>query len=82
MRVLCALFLLAFLAAIGIFAYQNQQELSLRFIQWSATASIPIVVGAAYLLGMFSGWTVIGMLRRSLDRVVEPDRRAETSRSF
>ena len=69
MRFLCFLFLLLFAGAAGVFAYQNQQEITLTFFEWGTTASIALVVGAAYLLGMFSGWSVIGMLRRSIDTV-------------
>ncbi len=72
MRALCFLFLLVFVAAVGAFAFFNQQAVSLRFFDWSMTTSVALVAGAAYLLGMLSGWTVVGMLRRSWDRVVEP----------
>ena len=76
MRVLCLLFLLAFLAAVGIFAYQNQEEIPITFLQWSATRSLALVMAAAYLLGMLSGWTVVGLLRRSIGHVTEgPPRR-------
>jgi hypothetical protein len=33
------------------------------------------VAAACYLLGMFSGWAVVGMLRRSFKRVTEPAQR-------
>jgi len=29
------------------------------------------VIGAAYVLGMLSGWSVVGMLRRSFNRASE-----------
>ncbi|HEY1380630.1 MAG TPA: hypothetical protein VGF55_27765 [Gemmataceae bacterium] len=74
MRALYFLFLLAFVAAVGAFAYFNRQEVSLRFFDWSMTTSVALVAAAAYVLGMLSGWTVVGMLRRSWDRVVEPTR--------
>src|SRR5436189_5426685 len=35
MRVLCFLFLLVFVAAVGGFAYYNQQEVTLRFLNWT-----------------------------------------------
>jgi putative membrane protein len=72
MRVLCLLFLLVFLGAVGLFAYENQQFVSLRFLNWSDSLNLPLVIGAAYVLGMLSGWTVVGILRRSVSRVVEP----------
>jgi uncharacterized membrane protein YciS (DUF1049 family) len=77
MRFLCFLFLLAFAGAVGAFAYFNQESVSLRFFEWSATYSLAAVVGVAYLLGMLSGWSVVGMLRRSLGRVTEPSHRRD-----
>jgi len=71
MRFLCLLFLLAFAGAVGAFAYFNLQEISLRFFDWSVTTSVAVVAGAAYLLGMLSGWSVVGLLRRSVARVTE-----------
>ncbi len=71
MRFVCFLFLLVFSGAVGAFAYYNQHDVTLRFLNWTATHSIAAVVGAAYGLGMLSGWTVVGMLRRSINRVTE-----------
>ena len=34
-------------------------------------AKVAVILGAAYVLGMFSGWTVVGLLRRSLNRSSE-----------
>ena len=71
MRFICFLFLVVFAGAVGAFAYFNQSEVTLRFLDWSKTASLAQVIGAAYGLGMLSGWTVVGMLRRSLRRVAD-----------
>jgi uncharacterized integral membrane protein len=71
MRFLCFLFLLLFAGAVGAFAYENQQDITLKFLQWSWTVNVPLVIGAAYVLGMLSGWTVVGMLRRSIKRATE-----------
>ena len=75
MRFLYFLFLLVFAGAVGAFAYFNREPVSLRLFEWSANYSLAAVVGVAYLLGMFSGWSVVGMLRRSLSRVTEPSHR-------
>jgi len=74
MRFLYFLFLVAFIAVVGIFAYYNQQQVTVRFLDWSMATNVALVAFAAYLLGMISGWTVVGMLRRSWDRVVETTR--------
>jgi lysylphosphatidylglycerol synthetase-like protein (DUF2156 family) len=76
MRILCFLFLVAFAGAVALFAYQNQQEVSLTLWDQTITASVPLVVAAIFVLGMLCRWTIIGMLRRSVDQVMEPqDRR-------
>lgn len=81
MRTLCFLFLVAFLGAVGLLAYENQQDVTLTFFNRSITTSVPILVGITYLAGMLSGWTVVGMLRRSIDRVVREPFPGEYSRS-
>lgn len=71
MRLLCFLFLVVFAGAVGGFAYYNQDEVTVRFLNWSTTASLAHLAAVAYGLGMLSGWTVVGMLRRSIRRVTE-----------
>lgn len=71
MRFLCFLFLLVFVAAVGVFIYQNEHEVTVTFLNWHVTQKIALVVGAAYLLGMLSGWSIVGMLRRSMYRASE-----------
>jgi lipopolysaccharide assembly protein A len=71
MRFICLLILLAVGAVVVIFAMQNQQQITLTFFDRSITANIAVVIGAAYGLGMVSGWTIVGILRRSLARVAE-----------
>lgn len=77
MRVIYFLFLVAFVAVVGMFAYQNSRTETVTFWDRSWELPFPLVVGGAYLLGMLSGWTVIGMLRRSWRAVAEPDDRRQ-----
>jgi lipopolysaccharide assembly protein A len=81
MRVICLLFLIAFGGAVAAFAYFNREVVAVRLFDWSVTASLAAVAGAAYLLGMLSGWAVVGLLRRSISRVAEPYR-GESARHF
>ena len=74
MRALYLIVLLAFAGAVGAFAYYNRQEVSLRFFDWSLTASLAAVAGVAYLLGMLTGWSIVGLLRRSMERVTDRGR--------
>jgi hypothetical protein len=71
MRTLCIVFLTLFVVLVGAFALFNHQEVTLRFFDWSLTTNLAALTGVTYFLGMFSGWTVVGMLRRSLHRVTD-----------
>jgi hypothetical protein len=71
MRLLCFLFLLAFVAAVALLAYENQQEVALTVFNRTVTTNVALLVGLTYLAGMLSGWTVVGILRRSFHRVTQ-----------
>ena len=71
MRFLCFLFLVAFIGLVGAFGYYNRQDVELRLFDWTLTASVAVIVGASYVLGMLSGWSVVGMVRRSIHRVTD-----------
>ena len=75
MRALSFLFLVGFAAVVGLFAYLNDRMVAVDLFGQVREVSIPVLAGAVYLLGMFTGWAVVGMLRRSWTRVVEYDRR-------
>jgi uncharacterized integral membrane protein len=74
MRLIQAMLLLAFLGAIIVFALQNTQVVTVRFLNWSADAPLAFASVAVYLLGMLSGWTVVGFMRRSIRDVTERPR--------
>jgi len=69
MRVFWLLLLTAFLATVGLFAWQNAGDVTLRFFDWQLTASLALLIGGVYVIGMLSGWTVLGVLRRATDRL-------------
>jgi uncharacterized membrane protein YciS (DUF1049 family) len=71
MRVLCFLFLVLFAGAAGAFAWFNQQDVTLQFFDRAITLNISALIGIVYALGMLSGWTVVGMVRRSIHRVTD-----------
>jgi uncharacterized membrane protein YciS (DUF1049 family) len=71
MRIVCLLILLVVLAAVIVFAVQNNEEVTLRYFDRSLTSTLPILIAVVYALGMLTGWTVIGFLRRSFRRVTE-----------
>ena len=74
MRFLSFLLLLLVAGFVALFAYQNNEWVTLEFYQWHWTTQLAVLVGVCYVLGMLSGWFVVGMLRRSWHRVVDERR--------
>jgi uncharacterized integral membrane protein len=74
MRLLSALFLIVIVAALGILAYENNRTTSLTVWNWQRDVPLPLLVLATYVLGMISGWWMIGLMKRSWQRVTEPGR--------
>jgi uncharacterized integral membrane protein len=80
MRFIQAVLFLIFLGAVGLFAVQNMEAISVAFWTWKLTAPVALVIVAVYLLGMLSGWTVVAFITRSLRRVTEyPQTRARAA---
>jgi len=71
MRVFYLLILLTLFGAIGIFALQNRETITVQYLDRSISSPLALLIGIVYLLGMLSGWTVVGFVRRSLRRVSE-----------
>jgi hypothetical protein len=69
MRVLSLIFLVVFAGLVGYFAWVNSGDVTLRFLNWQMTVSLALLIGVVYLLGMLSGWSVLGILRRSVGRL-------------
>ncbi|MCA1686158.1 MAG: LapA family protein [Planctomycetia bacterium] len=74
LRFIFGVILLAFLAAVGIFAVQNTQVIKVQFLNLALTAPVALMAVAVYFLGMLSGWTVVGFLRSSINRVTADPR--------
>jgi uncharacterized integral membrane protein len=58
-------------AALAIFAYQNNESVTLQYFCRSITLPMSLLIAAVYVLGMQSGWTVVGFLRCSWRRAME-----------
>ena len=71
MRFVYLLILLLALAAVVVFATQNNETVTLQYLDRNITCALPLLVAVVYLLGMVSGWAVIGLLRRSLRGATE-----------
>jgi len=74
MRTLSFLFLIVLLAVLGILAYENNRAVTVSVWQWSWEVPFPLLVAALYVLGMLTGWALIGALKRSWRRVSEYER--------
>ena len=71
MRFVHALLLLIFLAAVFLFAVQNTDAVTVRFLDRGASLPLALLILGVYLLGMLSGWSVLGLLNRLTRRVTE-----------
>jgi lipopolysaccharide assembly protein A len=71
MRFFSVVALLALVGAVGLFAYQNLDEVTVRFWDREVMAPLAAVAGIIYLLGMLTGWSVLGIFRSTLSRVKE-----------
>jgi uncharacterized integral membrane protein len=71
MRYVYLMILLLLIAAVVIFAVQNHEDVTLRFLHRSVSSPLPLTIAAVYLLGMLSGWSVVGFVRRSVRRVAQ-----------
>jgi putative membrane protein len=74
MRFLSGFFLLVLIAALGFLAYENNRDTVLNAWKWSTDVPLPLLVLGVYVLGMLSGWWMMGLVKRSWQRVTEPDR--------
>lgn len=73
MRFLCFLFLAVFAGAVGVFAYQNRaHDVAVAVLDQTWVVNLPVLVGALFGAGMLGGWSIVGMLKRSWQRVTEP----------
>jgi uncharacterized integral membrane protein len=71
MKVIYGVFLVLFVAAVVVFSFQNNRPENVTFLNQTWELPFPLLVGGVYLLGMLTGWTVVGLLKRSWRRVTE-----------
>lgn len=74
MRVVSGLFLITLVAALGVLTYENNRDTTLNALKWQWDIPLPLLIIAVYVLGMLSGWWLVGLVKRSWQRVTEPDR--------
>jgi uncharacterized integral membrane protein len=71
MRVFCLLLLLILAAAVIVFALENIEDVSRKYLDRSVSCPMSLLVDMVYVLGMVSAWTVVGILKRSFRKVTE-----------
>lgn len=76
MRYVWFLIFLLFVAIIGVFAFENSDLVPINYLDQSLsvqTIHLPmsVLIGGVYVLGMLTGWTVIGFLKRTAHHVTE-----------
>ena len=74
MRFLSGVFLIVLVAVLGLLAYENNRDTTLNAWTWNLDVPLPLLIGGVYVLGMVSGWWMVGTVKRSWQRVTEPDR--------
>jgi putative membrane protein len=68
-------FLVAVCLAIIVFAVQNRDDVTLTVYGWTITGPAVLVLGVTYVIGMLTGWSVVGVLRRTIKRATEAPQR-------
>ena len=64
MRIFYILVLLILVSIVGILALENREVISFRFFGQSLSGPQALLIAIVYLVGMVSGWFVIGIARR------------------
>jgi uncharacterized integral membrane protein len=71
MCVVYLIILVLLVAAAAVFAVQIAAAVDLRFMDRSVGVPLSLLIGVVYVLGMVTGWTVAGFLKRSMQRITE-----------
>ena len=79
MRWVYLLLLLAIVAIIVVFVFENDQNTTVRLFDQSFTAPVSWIIVAVYFLGMWSGGTVVGFVKRAYHHATEHDGQTRAS---
>jgi uncharacterized integral membrane protein len=63
-RFVYMLLILLFVAVVAIFAVQNLRPVTVNFLTLNATLPLALLIVGIYLLGLFSGGALTGLLKR------------------
>ena len=68
MRYVTTALLIVFSLVVLIFAIQNREPVDVAFLMWSMSLRKIYLVLGTYVLGMFSGWGVVEIAKRLLQK--------------
>ena len=71
MRWVYLVLLVAIVAITVVFAFQNNEHTTVQFFDRSLTAPLSWFFAALYFLGMWTGGTVVGFVKRAYHRATE-----------
>jgi uncharacterized integral membrane protein len=71
MRFFYSIVFLILASAMGIFALENRETMTIEYFGQSVTCSRSLMIGVVYLLGIVSGWIIVGLVRRALRHAKE-----------
>jgi uncharacterized integral membrane protein len=54
------------LICVIIFSIQNLQAIDVSFLGWTMSMSKVVVIVGSYMLGMVSGWGLMGLIKHSM----------------
>ena len=77
MRIVHLVLLILFICAIVVFCIQNLDNVTVKYLSASMTIPMPVLVFLIYILGMFSGGSVLAFIRRSIHGVTKEKKKAE-----
>lgn len=68
MRYVTTALLIVFSLVVLIFAIQNREPVDVAFLMWSMSLRKIFLVLGTYVLGMFSGWGVVEIAKRLMQK--------------
>ena len=68
MRYVTTALLIVFSLVVLIFAIQNREPVDVAFLMWSMSLRKIYLVLGTYVLGMFSGWGIVEIAKRLLQK--------------
>ena len=81
MRWVYLILLLVIVAVIVVFVAQNYESQTITFFNQRLTAPLSVFFVAVYFLGMWSGGTVVGFVRRAYQHATEREEQKRASQA-